>query len=109
MDPQGLVLFTAIGVSAAARITHLAIDIRLDGTAIAGRHVLDVGGDSDDFDAEFVTWDARIAEEGHFTQVSGQIGATNADTMNAHQRLARARAVGRRNVKTFPMLWGFQG
>src|SRR5256885_1883942 len=98
MDPQGLVLFTAIGVSSAARVAHLAVDIRRDGTSISGRHVFDVGGHSDHFDTEFVSRDARIAEEGHFTEIAGQIGAANADAMNAHQGLTWARLMRRRNV-----------
>ncbi len=44
--------------------------------------------DLDYLDAEFVAGDARIAVKGHLAEVAAKVGAADADTMDAHQRLA---------------------
>ena len=78
-----------------AGVALLAVDVRLDGAAVAGLDVGHAVADRHDFDAEFVAGDARIAEERHFAEVAGEIGAADADAMDADDRFAGS---GRRRL-----------
>ena len=90
-------VFAAIGVAATARGTFLAIDIGLDRTAVARFDVRHVRTDRDDFHAEFVSRNARVTEERHLPEVTGNIGSANADAMHAHQCFAGTRRGWLRN------------
>jgi hypothetical protein len=70
MDTEGLVKFTAIRMTATAGIALLAIDIGLHCAVISDGDRGNIASDSNDFDTEFMTRNARIAEEGHFAQIA---------------------------------------
>ena len=74
----------------AAGMALLAVHVGLDGAAVAGADVGDAGADGEDFDAEFVAGDARVAEEGHLAEIPANIGPADSDPMNADQGLAGA-------------------
>jgi hypothetical protein len=63
----------------------LAIDIGLDGAAVADFYIGDIGANFQNLHSEFVTRNARIAEERHLPQVSRKIRAANPDSMNANK------------------------
>src|SRR5437868_3535281 len=86
VNPERLMLFAAVGVAALAGVTRLAVDVRLDGAMIAGLNVGDRSADLEHLDAEFVSRDARIAGERHLAEVAADVGAADADAMDAHKR-----------------------
>src|SRR5580704_16007264 len=79
VDPQRLVILAAIGVAARAGIALLTIDVRLHGASVARFDVADSLADRNDFDAEFVSRNARIAEERHLAEIAGKISPADAD------------------------------
>src|SRR5205823_3471088 len=101
MDAQRLVGFATIGVPAAAGVTFLTIEVRLDRTPIAGMNIGYPRTDIQDLHAQFMTRNARITEERHFAQIAGDVGAADADLVHPDQRLARPRFFRPGNVDTF--------
>src|SRR5262249_22319168 len=77
-----------VGVAALAGIALLAIDVRLDGTAIARLDVRDAVADRHDLDAEFVAGDARVAEERHLAEVAVKVGPADADAEDTDHGVA---------------------
>jgi len=65
MHAKCLVVLAAVGMSSTAGVTRLAIDIGLNGGVVTDSDVGDVFAEGDDLDAEFVTGDSGVAEEGH--------------------------------------------
>ena len=101
-------ILATVRVSATARVTLLAVDVRFHCTEVARLYVRHTVADREHFDAEFVPRNARVTEERHFAEVTAVIRAANADAMNAHQRLARA---GLRRLSDFDAterLWFFE-
>ena len=47
--------------------------------------------DREHFDAQLVAGNPRVAEERHLAEVAADVGAADADAMDADQRLARPR------------------
>ena len=92
-DAEGFMILATVRVSATARVTLLAVDVRFHCTEVARLYVRHTVADREHFDAEFVPRNARVTEERHFAEVTAVIRAANADAMNAHQRLARAGLV----------------
>lgn len=58
MDAERLVLFAAVRMAAAAGVTSLAVDVRLDSAAVARFDVSHAGTDFYDLDAKFMPGDA---------------------------------------------------
>ena len=67
-----------------------AVDVRLDAAAFAGADAIDAVADRQHLDAQFVTWDARVAKQRHLALVGADVGAAHADAVDAHQGLAAA-------------------
>ena len=109
MDAERLMLFATVGVAAPAGVTLLTVNVRLDAATVAGRDVRNALADGEDFDAEFVAGDARVAEERHLAEVAADVGAADADLMDAHQRLAGAGRGGAGDVELLPDFGGFEG
>src|SRR5205085_2596520 len=74
--------------------TRLAIQVRLDGAAVTRLDVGDVGADLEHLDAQLMAGNTRIAEERHLAQVAADVGAADADAMDANQGLSGAGTVG---------------
>ena len=89
--------------------TLLAIDVRFDRAAVAGLDVDDASADFDDLDAEFMAGDARVAEERHLAEVAADVGAANADAMDAHHCLAGAGFFRAGDLDALPLLRCLQG
>jgi len=87
MDAQHLERFAAIAIAAPASRALFAIDIGLDGAAVAWFYISDSRANSHHFDAQFMARDARVTVEGHFSQITGIVTAADADAMNADQGL----------------------
>src|SRR5438105_8804254 len=66
-DAERFVVLATVRVSATARVTLLAVEIRLHRAAVARLHVRDVVADREHFDAEFVPRNARVTEERHLS------------------------------------------
>src|SRR5262249_14354737 len=84
-------------------------DVRLDRAAVAGPDVGHARADGEHLDAELVAGDTRVAEEGHLAQVAADVGAADADAVDAHQRLARPRRRGPVDLDAAPPVRGIQG
>ena len=72
----------------------LAVDVRLDRAAVAGLDVGHAGADRDDFDAQLVAGNARVAEERHLAEIAADVGAADADAMDADEGFAAAGGRG---------------
>jgi hypothetical protein len=90
MHPQGLIVVATVGVTAAAGVTALAIQIGLHAATIPGAYRRDALADRHHFDPQFVARDSRVGEKRHLAQIPPQVGAANAHLMDAHHRLTRA-------------------
>ena len=94
VDAEHLEVLAAIDAAAPAGEAILAVDVGLDGAAVAGLDVGDAGADLDDLDAKFVAGDARIAVEGHLAEIAADVGAADADAMDPDQDVAGAGPFG---------------
>ena len=90
VDAEDLQIFAAVDAAAPAGEAALTVHVRLDGTTVAGLDVGHIGADLQHFDAEFMSGDARIAVERHLAEIAADVGAANADAVDAHQRFAGA-------------------
>jgi hypothetical protein len=88
------VVLAAIGVAATAGVTLLAVDVGLDGAAIARLDVGHVFADFENLDPEFVTGDAGVGKEGHFAEVAPEIGAADSDAIDADEDIIWPRGAG---------------
>jgi hypothetical protein len=84
---QQLDLVAAVRLSAPARPTLAAMQIRIDRTPVADRHRWGAGGwtKREYFNPQFVTENARVVEEGLLSTKGVQIGAADADPPDLHQ------------------------
>jgi hypothetical protein len=78
-------------VASTTRIALLAIDIRLNRTAIPRRDILNTLHHCQHFYSKLMTGDARVAEKWHLSEIAAVVRATNADAMDAHECFARRR------------------
>ena len=76
---------------AGRRSSLLAVHVRLDRAAVARPDVRHAGADGEDFDAEFVAGDARVAVERHLAEVAADVGAADADPVDADDAPRRGR------------------
>ena len=83
-------LFAAVAVALPAGVALAAVHVRFDATAVAGLDVGHAVADFEDFHAQLVAGDSRIAEERHLAQVAAVIGAADAHAMRPHQGLPRS-------------------
>jgi hypothetical protein len=90
-DAEGLVRRATIGQPSPARVTFLAVQIRLDRAAVADRDVGHAGTDRQHLDAELVPRNARIGVKRHLAEKPAEVRAADADAVNAEERLARPR------------------
>lgn len=97
-----------IATAAPAGEARLAIHVRLNGTAVAGLDVGDAIADGKDFDAEFVTGNARVAEERHLAEVAAVVGAANAHAMHGDERFAGGGLRGRGDFNLAELLRLFE-
>ena len=88
-DAERLIGSAAIGETAPAGVTFLAIQVWLDRATITGLHVDDALAHLEHLDAELMTGNARIRIERHFPQITAEIRAADTHAMDAHQDLAR--------------------
>ena len=58
--------FAAIGVTPAARITPLAVDVGLDRTPVTGLHIRHPVAHGENFHAKLVAGNSRIGKNGIF-------------------------------------------
>src|SRR2546421_11902522 len=84
-------MFAAVRPPAAAGETVLAVHVRLDRTAVARPDVTNTGADGHNFHSEFVAGDSRVTVEGHLAQIPADVGAADADAVDADDGLARSR------------------
>src|SRR5207249_175107 len=108
VDAERLVLLTAIVAALATGVAGLTVDVRLDGAAVAGPDVAHAGADFQHLDAQLVAGDARVAEERHLAEVAADVGAADADAVDADQRLAGAGAIRAVDVDALEVLGGFE-
>ena len=106
MHAEYLDVLAAVAVALAAGIAGATVDVRLDAATIAGLDVGDVVTDFEHFDAQFVSWYSRIAVKRHLAEVAGQVGAADADTVDAHERFARGGVTGLQEAGTRALVWG---
>ena len=105
MDPEGLVMFAAICVTALTGKTGLAIQIRLDGTPVANFHVGDAGTDGEHFDAKFMSRNSRVGKERHLSQVAGKIRSANTNMIDPDEGLIGSWRWGFRDFDHPPFEW----
>jgi hypothetical protein len=94
VDAEDLQALAAVGPAVAAGVAGGVVDVGLDGAAIAG---LDVGyavADGEHLDTELVAEDARVRHERHLAEVGADIGAADADAMDANKGVAGAGSGG---------------
>src|SRR5207237_6525387 len=97
VDAQDLQALATVVLAGAAGVTLAAAQVRLDGAAVARTDAATVGGRFDHLDAQLVAEHARVSEVRLAPRKSVQVRAANADAMDSHQRLVRAR-FGRRGI-----------
>ena len=100
MDAQHLEVLAAVAGSALTSVALWIIDVWLDTTAVAWLDVGHVLSDFQDLNAQFVTQDARIGNEGKRASVTTEIGAADAHAVNAHAGLTLTGSRGRFDVGT---------
>src|SRR5262249_3927196 len=98
----------AVGSPAPARAAGSAVQVRLDRAAIAGLQVAGRGVDLLDLHAELMAKNARIREERLPPAEGGAIGAPDAGTMHANERMPRRRRFGRGSFDHFKFPGLFQ-
>lgn len=85
---QHLQVHAAVGLAGPTRNAPPAVEAPLDGAAIANLHGCHAVADGDPFDAQLVAEDARVGEIGHLAVEGVDVGAANADAVNAHHGLS---------------------
>src|SRR5262245_17929709 len=99
MHAEHLEAHTAVGLARAAGHARSAVEVWLDRAAIARRQLAGyIRRQRDDLDAQLVAEDPRVAEERLHAAEGVQIGATDADALDAHQRVARCQLARRFGV-----------
>ena len=106
MNAECLMILAAIRVSSTTRVAVLAVDVRLNGAAVAGLDVCYAITHGDNFHAQLVPGNPRIGEERHLAEVAAVIRAADADSMYAHARFALTgrREFGRLDNLKIPWL-----
>ena len=89
MHPEHFERCAAVGAPGPTGDAALAIEIRFDRAAIAGLETVRRAAGVDDLDAELVSEDARVREEGLPPRKRVQVGAAHADPVHTHARIAR--------------------
>jgi hypothetical protein len=69
-------------------MTLLAIDVRLNTTAITDGDICDTLTNTEYLNAKFMTRNPRVTKEGHFPQVPAIVSPTDTDCFNTNKRLA---------------------
>jgi len=105
-DAEGLVVFAAIGEAAAAGVAFLAVEVRFDGAAVTRADMAYVFTDGNNLDAEFVSWDPGVGEEGHFAEVAAEVGATDPHAVDADEDFVGSGRGGFGDVDEFEV-FGF--
>ena len=109
VDAEDFEALAAVGPAAATGVAGRVVNVRLDGAAVAGFNVGDGGADFENFDAEFVTENARVGEERHFAEVGADVGAADTDTVDADEGVAGARVAGVGEVEALELFRGGEG
>ncbi len=91
MYAEGLVVFTAVGMTAPAGIAFLAVDVGFHRAAVARSNICDVGSHREHLDSEFVAWNSGVRVEGHFAEVTAVIRAADSDAVDSDEGLSEAR------------------
>jgi hypothetical protein len=79
MDSEDLERFAAVGAAAKAGVAGAAVEVRLDGAAVADQEMRDAFTNGEDFDAEFMPKDAWELDERHLAEVTAEVSAADAD------------------------------
>src|ERR1700722_1754498 len=108
VNTECLVAFTAIGVAASTGITMLAIQVWLDGPALANAHICHALTYGDDLNTQFMSGNSRIAEVRHFAQKTAEIRSADTNTMHAHQGLTGSGRGRLWNFDYAEVVWLFQ-
>lgn len=90
VDAEDLEFFAAVRSAAAAGVAGRVVDVGFDGAAVTGFDVGHTVADRQDFDAEFVAENARVRHKRHLAEVSADVGAADADAMDADEGFAGA-------------------
>src|ERR1700760_1017124 len=75
-------LLAAIRPPLATRETLLTIDVRLDRATLARLDARHIRANGQNFDAQLMARNPRVAIERKFSQIAADIGAADADTMD---------------------------
>src|SRR5882762_5590122 len=81
VHPQHLQVLATVPIAFATRKTILAVDVRLNRTAIARLHIRHPCPNGDDLDPQLVSWNAGITVERHLAQVTAQVGTADSNPM----------------------------
>jgi hypothetical protein len=84
VNTEHLQHFATIGFTKAARVTGSAIQVGLDTAMIPHFEVGDVAAHSKNLDAQFVTENPWVLNEGHFAQITTQISSAKTNGTDAH-------------------------
>lgn len=87
MHAEHLQLLATIAVAAPTGVALTTIHVRLDRAAVAGLHVGHAAANLDDFDAQFMPRNARVAVKRHLAEIPTDVRPANADAMHSHERL----------------------
>jgi len=87
MDTEHLQYFATIGFSKTAGVTSAAVQVGLDTAMSTHVKVSNAGAQCKNLDAQLVTENARILNEGHLAQIATQICATNSYGADSNQRV----------------------
>jgi hypothetical protein len=95
VDSQYLQIYAAVGFAPTASDAASAIEVRFDRAAVARFYVFRRTTDCDHLDAKLVTEYSGIAEE-RLPSIEGMdVGAADADPVNAYQRFVGLYRCGR--------------
>ena len=89
LDTQHLEGRAAVWLAAPAGDALAAIDVRLDGAAVARSHVCDRGADGQHLDPQLMAEDAGVGKKRLLAVERVDVGAADADPPHADERLVR--------------------
>lgn len=81
----------AVRFALLAGMAGAAVQVGLDGAAVAWLYMGDAIADCEDFDTEFMTQNAWVFDKGHFAQVATDVRTADAYGMDGDERLVWTR------------------
>lgn len=91
MHAENAETFTAVAAALKAGVAGATVQVRFDRTTISRFNLSDAGAGADHLNAQLVSENARVVNEGHLSQIAGDVGAADANGSNRDEGLAWSR------------------